>query len=117
MGQGRLTSVARRLAWSVAGVAQRQVAPSGVVRYFGNAYWVWRTRVACDWAQTKAAFLTHALGTKYMKLANLGAFKCRKLPPSKDIVSLNPGRARGECPGTKPNSTARFAWQPTVPRR
>jgi hypothetical protein len=84
----------------------------------GNTYWVSRRRVDCDWAFHKVVFLTHALGTKYMNLANLGDFKCRTTrPPAREhILSLKPRAARGECWNTRPKSVARFDWRPTFPR-
>jgi hypothetical protein len=93
----------------------------GTVARFGGAdYWVWRSRVDCTWAQQRVSFLSHALGTKYMKLAALGDFKCRALPstglrgPARltpgRVLSLRPHRARGECWNTLPGSVARFEW-------
>ena len=97
-------------------VAKRPAATGGFFTDRGTAYWVWRRRVDCDWAQQKAAFLTHALGTKYMRLADLGPFRCRILPPPKDVVWLRPRTAYGVCLNTKANSVARFEWRPAIPR-
>lgn len=77
-------------------------------------YWVWKKRVDCDSALQKATFLTHALGTKYMKLADLGDFTCRAIRPGRrsHLLSLRPRGAQGECWNTRPNSMARFEWRP-----
>lgn len=100
--------------------AKIRVNPSGTGLLVGSAYWVWRSRVDCTWAQQKVSFLSHALGTKHMKLAQLGDFKCRTLPSTNlrgpermlpgRVLSLHPRRARGECWNTRAGSRARFEW-------
>jgi hypothetical protein len=101
-------------------VARIRVGAHGEGNFVGSAYWVWKSRVDCTWAQQRVSFLSHALGTKYMKVAVLGDFKCRTLPlaglrgpermlPGR-VLSLRPRRARGECWNTRPHSVARFEW-------
>ena len=77
-------------------------------------YWVWKKRVDCDAALEKTAFLTHALGTKYMRLGDLGDFKCTAIRPSKrsHFLLLRPRGAQGVCRNIRPNSVARFEWRP-----
>jgi hypothetical protein len=100
-------------------VAKRQVTPHFVATYSYDFYWVWRKRVDCEWALRKVAFLTRALGTKYMSLADLRDFKCRTVRPNKHLhlLSLRPRRAQGECRHVNPNSVARFEWRPVIPRK
>jgi hypothetical protein len=87
--------------------------PGGTTTVGGDSYWFWKKRVDCNWAEQKIAFLTHALGTKYMKFANLGHFKCRAIRPSnRHVLSIRPRGAQGECWNTRPNSVARFRWRP-----
>jgi hypothetical protein len=77
-------------------------------------YWVWKKRVDCDSALQKTAFLTHALGTKYMRLGGLGDFKCTAIRPSKrsHFLLLKPRGAQGVCRNIRLNSVARFEWRP-----
>ena len=87
--------------------------PGGRATVGGDDYYFWKKRVDCHWAEQKVTFLTHALGTKYMKFANLGDFKCRAIRPSNQhVFTVRPHGVQGECWNTRPNSVARFWWRP-----
>jgi hypothetical protein len=77
-------------------------------------YWVWEQRVGCYWALQTTAFLTGALGTRYMRLGELGDFKCTAIRPSRRsrFLLLRPRAAQGVCRNIRPNSVARFEWRP-----